>query len=148
MILEIKGGTSTLQLYDDYLIIKPAGILSGAHKTIPLASIVAVNIVKPLMKKPYLQIVTPDITPQKNDAMQGANANVVLIRSGNMPKVEQLQAYVSQYKANGCHPAAAVNTAPSPAAEIDALKQLAELKEQGVITQEEFEAKKTQLLHL
>lgn len=148
MILEIKGGTSTLQLYDDYLTIKPAGILSGAHKTIPLASIVAVNIVKPLMKKPYLQVVTPDITPQKNDAMQGANANVVLIRSGNMPKVEQLQAYVSQYKANGCHSVSTANSTSNVAAEIDALKQLAELKEQGVITQEEFEAKKTQLLHL
>lgn len=149
MILEIKGGTSTLQLYDDYLTIKPAGISFGANKTIPLASIVAVNIVKPFLKSPYLQVITPEITPQKDDPLRGADANVVMIRpGGNMMKAEQLRTYVSQYKANGCHSVSTANSTSNVAAEIDALKQLAELKAQGVITQGEFEVKKKQLLHL
>ena len=149
MILEIKSGFSAVQLYEDYLTIIPSGIQkSGAYKTIPLASVVTVNIVKQFLKTPYLQVVTPDMTPRKGDATRGADANVVLIMPGNMKKAEYIRDYVAQYKASGRHPATAVNTVPSPAAEIDALKQLAELKEQGAITQEEFEAKKKQLLRL
>lgn len=149
MILEIKSGFSSLQLYDDYLTIIPSGIQkSGAYKTIPLDAIISVNIVKQFLKTAYLQVVTPDMTPHKNDATRGADANVVLIMPGNMQKAEYVRNYVAQYKASGRHPVATANTTPNAASEIDALKQLADLKAQGIITSEEFELKKKQLLHL
>ena len=80
------GGTSSITLYQDYCIIKPSNIQTGATKTIPLDSIVTVSIVKPFLATAYLQIVTPGMVPQKNDATKGADANVVLIQPGRMGK--------------------------------------------------------------
>lgn len=145
MILQIKGGTSSLELYDDYLVIKPSNVqkLSGSTQTIPLDSVVTVSIVKSFLQTPYLQIITPGLVPGKKDNLKGAEANVVLIQPGNMAKAKQVQAYVAQYKAGGKQA-----SGNAPASNLDELKKLAELKDQGIITQEEFDAKKKQLLNL
>lgn len=54
MIHQISGGTSSLELYEDYLVIKPSNVqkLGGQTQTIPLDSVVTVSIVKPFLKVP------------------------------------------------------------------------------------------------
>ena len=60
VILSISGPTSCLYLYENYLVIQPGGLFRGdPAKTIPIESIVTVNITKPVMQTPYLQVVTP-----------------------------------------------------------------------------------------
>lgn len=145
-ILKFGGGTSSIELYSDYIVIKPSNIqkLDGFTQTIPLDSVVTVSIVSHFLSTPYLQIVTPGMTPQKNDAMKGASANVVLIQPGNMKKAKQVQEYVAQYKAKGVQRTASSSAGDS----LEALEKLAELRKRGIITQAEFEAKKKQILGL
>ncbi len=135
-----------MELYSDYIIIKPSNIqqLSGSSQTIPIDSIVTVSIVKVFLRIPYLQIVTPGMVPQKDDAMKGADANVVLIQPGNMKNATYVQEYVAQYKAKVAHCAPVANNANAFAA----LEKLDDLRKKGVITQSEFDVKKKQLLGL
>lgn len=146
-ILKISGGTSHLELYDDYLIISPANVqkLSGATHTIPLTAIITVNIEKPFLKVPYLQIITAGMTPKKGDNLKGAAANVVLIQPGNMGKAEKLQQYVAEYHVKSQRP---TSTSSSSASGLDDLEKLASFLEKGIITQEEFELKKKEILGL
>lgn len=143
MILKISGGTSHLELYSDYLVIKPSNIqrLSGSAKTIPLDSVVTVSIEKPFLKTPYLQVITAGMVPQKGDNLKGASANVVLIQPGSMSKAKTLQEYVATYKSKS-----KVTVSQQNSSNIEDLEKLAELKEKGIITQEEFDAKKKQIL--
>lgn len=135
-----------MELYSDYIVIKPSNIqrLGSASQTIPIESIVTVSIVKGFLKTPYLQIITPGMVPQKDDAVRGANANVVLIQPGNMKKATQVQEYVAQYKARATGGKQSTNSSDALAA----LEKLADLREKGIITQAEFDTKKKQLLNL
>lgn len=141
VILKISGGTSHLELYQDYLTIKPSNVqrLSGSAKTIPISAIITVSIEKPFLATPYLQVVTAGMVPKKGDNLKGASANVVLIMPGNMSKAKKLQEYVASYQAK---------TSAPPASSYTDLEKLAELRDKGIITQEEFEAKKKSLLNI
>lgn len=141
VIVKFGGGTSNITLYKDYLVIKPSNIQPGAAQTIPLSSVVTVSIVKPFLKTPYLQIITPGMVPSKSDNMKGASANVVLIQPGQMGKAKKIQEYVLQYKTRS------VNQ-PSSGSNLSDLEKLDELKKKGIITQAEFDAKKKQILGL
>lgn len=149
MIHEISGGTSSLELYEDYLVIKPSNVqkLGGQTQTIPLDSVVTISIVKPFLKVPYLQVITPNIQTSKKDNLKGASANVVLIQPGKMKTAEKIRDYIATYKSENRN-----RTAPpapaAPTGSIDDLRQLAELRDSGIITPEEFEAKKKQILGL
>ena len=146
-IVKFSGGTSSIELYSDYLIIKPSFLekLSGSEKTIPLDAVVTVSIVQRFLMTPYLQIVTPGMVPSEKDIHSGSNANVVLIQPFQMKKAKQIQEYVSQYK-NKKLTQAQPQYQSSAGNELDYLKKLNELKECGIITEEEFTAKKRQLL--
>lgn len=67
----------------------------------------------------------------------------------------QDEAAINQYQSGDAAPAAAAPAAPAAAApataqpdNLDQLKKLAELRDAGIVTEEEFEAKKKQLLGL
>ena len=145
-IVKFGGGTSSVELYKDYLIIKPSLTqkISGSTKTIPLDSVVSVNIVTRMLMTPYLQVVTPGmIADKKKDITKGSDANVVLIQPGNMKKAKEIQEYVMKYKMKSPEQA----TTPTPAGNnLDSLEQLDELQKKGIITQEEFDIKKKQIL--
>lgn len=145
IILEIRGTTSSLTLYKDYLVIRSSNIqrINASDKTIPLSSVLTVTYNKPLLKSPYIQVITADMAVGKNDIVKGAEKNVVLISSQNKGKVLKLQQYISQYKAN---PVPASQFQSSYTSYTDELERLAELKEKGIITQEEFDEKKKKIL--
>lgn len=143
-ILKFGGGTSSIELYPDYVVIKPSNIqkLGGSTQTIPIDSIVTVSIVRGFLTTPYLQIVTPGMIPHKNDATKGAAANVVLIQPGNMKRAQRVQEYVSQYKAKSLQR----TSSPAIVGGLDSLEKLDALCKKGIITKAEFEAKKKQIL--
>jgi membrane protease subunit (stomatin/prohibitin family) len=70
-----------------------------------------------------------------------AVSNRVSRRQGNRWAQQDDQQYQEQQSA--AQPAAAAPTAPDPIAQ---LKELAELKDQGVLTEEEFAAQKAKIL--
>ena len=145
-IVKFGGGTSSVELYKDYLIIKPSLTqkISGSTKTIPLDSVVSVNIVTRMLMTPYLQVVTPGmIADKKKDITKGSDANVVLIQPGNMKKAKEIQEYVMKYKTRSPEQA---TTPTSAGNNLDSLEQLDELQKKGIITQEEFDIKKKQIL--
>lgn len=147
VILSISGPTSCLYLYENYLVIQPSGLFRGdPAKTIPIESIITVNITNPIMKTPYLQVVTPDLQVTKKDETKGAKANVVLLMPGseNMQKAQELQNYVAKYKSISRQQA--VYVSPVQGYNLDDLEKLADLKEKGIITEAEFEEKKKQIL--
>ena len=145
-IVKFGGGTSSVELYKDYLIIKPSLTqkISGSTKTIPLDSVVSVNIVTRMLMTPYLQVMTPGmIADKKKDITKGSDANVVLIQPGNMKRAKEIQEYVMKYKTRSPEQA----TTPTPTGNnLDSLEQLDELQKKGIITQEEFDIKKKQIL--
>jgi hypothetical protein len=118
--------------------------LGGHTQTIPLEQVVTISIVKPFLKVPYLQVITPNLQTSKKDNVKGAAANVVLIQPGKMKTAEKIRDYIASYKSNRNNRTAP----PAPAGSIDDLRQLAELRDSGIITTEEFEAKKKQILGL
>lgn len=150
MICQISGGTSSLELYDDYLVIKPSGAqkLNGHEQTIPLDSVVTISIVKPFLKVPFMQVITPNLHQTKKDQLKGASANVVLIQPGNMKTAERIRDYIADYKAGRIQRSSTVPAQGAPAGSLDDLKTLAELRDSGIITEQEFEAKKKQILGL
>lgn len=146
MLHKISGGTSSLELYEDYLVIKPSNVqkVNGQTQTIPLDSVVTISIVKPFLKTPYLQVITPGLQQTKKDNLKGAAANVVLIQPGNMKTAVKISDYIASYKNNKSQRA----TSQPSSLSVDDLKKLSELKDSGIITQEEFDAKKKQILGL
>lgn len=152
LICKFGGGTSSIALYTDYLEIKASKIqaFDGQEQTIPLDSVVTISIVKPFLKTPYLQVITPGLVPTKKDTLKGAAANVVFILPGKMKVAKQIQEYVAQYK-NMKHQQLQQQARGQVAAagsSLDDLKKLSELKDAGVISEAEFEAKKKQILGL
>ncbi|MGZ7445337.1 SHOCT domain-containing protein [Paenibacillus sp. TH7-28] len=67
-----------------------------------------------------------------------------------MKKAEQIRDYIANYQRTKSqrHVPAPVPQASSVSGQIEDLKKLSELKDSGIITQEEFEAKKKQILGL
>ena len=148
MLDKISGFTSTLELYVDYLVIRPDNIqkLVAHTRMIPLDDVISVNIVKPFLKVPYLQVITPDLQVTKNDGLKGADANVVLIQPFNMKKAKKIREYIMSYKVGSIQRGKGISV--SLVGSIDDLEKLARLKDSGIITQEEFNAKKKQILGL
>ena len=146
MILRITGGTSILELYEDQIVLRPTVDSDDRPtKTIPLDQVSMIWVSRSFFRTPYLQVVTPDLVRTKKDAYRGTAANVVQIMPGNMPKVDQLQQYLADYKA--AHPSAPADPQPS-SLPVQELAELARRRDRGLLTQEEFAAKKTQLLGL
>ena len=69
--------------------------------------------------------------------------NAVVFKSKQLAVFENLKMLVEEKRAQINRPASGETTVPSP---MDELKKLAELKEMGIVTEDEFEQKKKQLL--
>lgn len=154
-MITAKGHNGTVEFDGDFVTINRTGALArltvgkGA-KRIPLGSISAVQL------KPAGALVNGFISfsmaggterrstfgSQTTDAVNDENS--VIITKKQMPEFEALRAEVEQAIAERSRPVAA-----APAAGLDPMEQLAKLAElhrAGVVSDEEFAAKKAQLL--
>lgn len=149
---EFKGYNGTLILTDTGIIIKRGakgfllggGMLRG-DKTIPYSSIVAVQLKKAGMTAGYIQLTLKGGSEAKSGLFQsttdensinfhsafGGNNNELFNEAKKLIE-ERINAVNSPAKNNG----------------LDDLEKLAVLKEKGIISEEEFQAKKKQLLGL
>ena len=149
---EYVGRNGKIVLFDDHLIIKRGakgfllggGMLRG-DKTIPYSSIVAVQFKKSGMTMGYIQFSLMGGNEAKGGLMQSVtDENTVNFQSwgGNineefMELKRIVEEKMRQSKNQNHH-----------SSSLDELSKLAKLKESGVITDEEFQKKKTQLLDI
>jgi len=149
---EYKGYNGTLILTDTGVIIKRGakgfflggGMLRG-DKTIPYSSIVAVQLKKAGMTAGYIQLTLKGGSEAKSGLFQSTtDENSINFHSafgGNNNELFAEAKKLIEEKIN------AVNS-PAKNSGLDDLEKLAALKEKGIINEEEFQAKKKQLLGL
>lgn len=152
LLYELKGVNGQLELYEDKIVIKGKGALSKmtqgffkGDKTIYINQISGIQV-KPgaSLTNGYIQITVPGGFESKRglfDATQ--DENTVMFTKKDNELVNQIKSKIEElmsqqrtgYKIDQLSPA-------------DEIKKYKELLDDGIITQEEFEQKKKQLLGL
>ena len=151
-IYELKDDWGQLYIYEDKIVIERKGFkafltqgLKGG-KTIPIASLTNIQF-KPVGKftNGYIQFSVLGEVGSKGGALAaGSDENTVFFTKKNAEVAENIRAFLEDKIINKSNTPTNIQ-ALSPAEE---LKKFKELLDAGVITQEEFDAKKKQLLGL
>lgn len=148
---EYKGYNGTIILTDNGVVIKRGakgfllggGMLRG-DKTIPYSSIVAVQCKKAGVMSGYLQLSLRGGSEAKsgvNQAVKDENTVTFQINKNKMffELKERIEKKMHELSEGG---------QSNGSGKMDDLERLASLKEKGIISQDEFDAKKKQLLGL
>lgn len=145
---EYKGYNGTIILQDNALVIKRGvkgfllggGMLRG-EKTIPFGSIVAVQLKKARMTAGYIQLTLMGGSEAKSGLFQSTtDENSVNFQNwkDNNEKFAELKKLIEER----------IGVKQGVSSSLNDLEKLAELKERGVITEEEFKKKKKEILNL
>lgn len=141
---EAHGITGSLLCWPDRLVIRKKGWPYGtkSEKTIPMRSIGAVQYKAPGLTSGFLQIAYGGAQESKGGVFNAASdENTVMFVKKTAPAFLQIRDFVQQQTSQ---PQAA--TGQSSASLADELTKLAQLRDQGVLTAEEFDAQKARLL--
>jgi hypothetical protein len=152
--VEVKGHNGTVIFDGDFVTIRRSGFMARAtigkgEKRIPLGSIAAVQW-KPAgaMMNGFISFTLGGgnetrsrFGSQTFDATKDENS-VVFVKK-QMPEFDALRNEVEQAIASRHRPAEAAPAAPDHLAQ---LKQLSELRDAGILSEEEFSAKKAEIL--
>ena len=150
-----NGHNADLFVYEDKIVIKGKKYnKSVGEKTIPMSSIAAVQIIpSKLLLYGYITFnVVGEVASSRGGLGASFNArdseNTVIAKSRADDKIfKEIKDYIEaiKEKTSNNQGATIIQQAASPAEE---LKKFKELLDAGIITQEEFDAKKKQLLGL
>lgn len=150
LLFELKGINGQLELYSDKIIIRRKGILSKmtqglfkGDKTIYLDQITGIQV-KPgtSFTNGYIQLTVPGGIESKRglfDATQ--DENTVMFKKRDNELVNKIKEKIEELKS-------APKAANGQLSAADEIKKYKELLDSGIITAEEFEQKKKQLLGL
>ncbi len=148
METEYKGYNGTVVLTDRAIVIKRGvkGFLFGGgflrgDKTIPYSSVVAVQLKKAGLLAGYIQFTLAGGSEAKGGLSQSTrDENSVLFhnRGGQNERFSECKRLVEERMGHG-------GNAPSS---LDEIAKLGDLKSKGIITEDEFQQKKKQLLGL
>jgi Domain of unknown function (DUF4429)/Short C-terminal domain len=147
--LYAKGNNGLITIDGDWLTIDRTGFGRGGHsqgdRRIPLSSITAVELRQARMfTNGFIRFTVPG-SPDLGGGVQSAmrDQNAVTFRRGQAKGFNMIRAAVEQ--SITAHQAGAGGVAAEPDIP-EQIKQLDELRDQKLITDEEFEAKKADLL--
>ena len=144
-----------IKVYEDRCIISTkvgvgsiiTGNLSDGEKTIYYNDVIAVQFKRSNLQLGYLQLETASST-MNNKASNFFNENTFTF-DGNLDfKMEEVQKYIKQKVDEAKKQKNAPVVVAGSVSSADELKKFKELLDMGIITQEEFDAKKKQLLGL
>lgn len=144
-----------IQVYEDRCIISTkvgvvsliTGNVSDGEKTIYYNDVIAVQFKRSNLQLGYLQLETASST-MNNKASNFFNENTFTF-DGNLDfKMEEVQKYIKQKVDEAKKQKNAPVVVTGAVSSADELKKFKELLDMGIITQEEFDAKKKQLLGL
>ena len=149
----LEGFKGCVRVYDDKVEInkKGSGFISGnTNKTLPMANIMSVSVTpSTIWARGFIEFTVPGGKDSSTieQAMRNENA-LPLNASGQNDLAMEIKSYVEEQimkNASNKGGTTIVQQANSPAEE---LKKMKELLDMGIINQEEFDAKKKQLLGL
>lgn len=150
--MRVEGYSGNIEFDGRTIKIDRAGTIGALGfkgvKAIPIQSIVSVQFKKPsLFTNGYIQFDTSG-GEKKNLMLDGTSAgslneNKVNFQSWSLEEFETLRDAVEEAIEKAANSKGASGASESP---LDALKKLKELLDLGVISQEEFESKKTKLM--
>jgi len=149
----LEGMKGELKVYEDRVEINKKGqgfITGNTSKTLPMAHIMSVSVTpSTFWARGFIEFTVPGGKDSKNieEALRNENA-LPLLAAGQNEEAMEIKAYVEEQIlkcANNKGGTTIVQQATSPAEE---LKKMKELLDMGIITQEEFDAKKKLLLGL
>ena len=149
----LEGYKGELTVYEDRVVIskKGSGFISGnSNKTLPMANIMSVSVTpSTVWARGFIEFSVPGGKDSKNIEQAMKNENALPIKASSQNEVAmKIKEYVDEQImkfANNKGGTTIVQQAASPAEE---LKKMKELLDMGIITQEEFNAKKKELLGL
>lgn len=151
---ELKGVNGQLTVYDDKVVIERKGALGfltqglAGAKTIPMATIQSVQFKKGgAMVNGYLQFGVLGGREKQGGAFNAAgDENTVMLAAKYNETAQAIKDFVENEILERSKPQAAVIQQATSSA--DELKKFKDLLDSGIITQEEFDTKKKQLLGL
>jgi hypothetical protein len=150
-VYSIKGVQDTLEVYDNKVTITPKGVMGFLNKgmkgtkTIPFSSITAVQYKKAGgFTNGYLQFSLLGGIESRGGLLAATqDENTFMFASKLNKKVEEIKKYIEN-KVESLKETASQKQ--SPLSISDELEKLAALKEKGIITEEEFQSAKKQLI--
>jgi hypothetical protein len=146
---EFKGaGKTTITLDGNFLRIKRKGFLNASNhgldgeKSIDINNITGVQFKESGITSGYIQFLIKGSSESKGGIFAAArDENSVLFIKKEQKMAEEIKAYVENIMTNKNS-----STIVQPLSAADELKKFAELKDAGIITEEEFNAKKDNLV--
>ena len=156
---EYKGYNGTMVLTDSCVIIKRGakgfmlggGMLRG-DKTIPYSSIVAVQMKKAKTTAGYLQLTLIGGSESKRGLMQSAtDENSINFHSRKNKSFLEAKRLIEERITQSSIPQTTPSPTPPPPSQdsyLEELEKLAALRDKGIITEDDFNAKKSKLLGL
>ncbi|OUM99340.1 MAG: hypothetical protein BAA04_09765 [Firmicutes bacterium ZCTH02-B6] len=152
-----KGVTGILEVYSDRVVIKRKGminlILHGmkGDKEILLESITSIQFKKPgTFTNGYLQFGILGGNEGTGGLFQATqDENTVVFAAAQQADFEKAKQLIDDLRAQLRRPAVSSSPASgAPVSVADEIEKLARLRDQGILTEEEFQAKKRALLSL
>lgn len=150
-VFTMKGVQDLLEVYEDKLLITPKGVLGLMNKglkgtkTIPFTSITAIQFKKSGFMSGYLQFTLQGGIENRGgifDATKDENTFMFAGEKGNV-EAEKIKGYIEDKTRLLRNPAPQPQNTISLSAE---LEKLSNLKNQGILTEEEFQAAKKRLI--
>ena len=146
--MEVKGYNGTLEVYRDKVRIKRKGFMAflsvglSGDKEILISHITSIQVKKPGFTNGYIQFSFRGGKESKGGLLAaGEDENTILFTSkqetGFLEAKEAIQRRLGQIAAGD-----------SSSSGLDELEKLASLRDKGILTEEEFQAKKKQILGL
>lgn len=151
-VFHLDGGVGDiLCVYEDRVVIQHKGVLNffamgmKGDKTLYYSDITSVQYKKPGFTAGYIQFSLPGGRENTGGVMGASqDENTITLNSKVASEAEKVVEYINN-KLREAKSGGSVQAALSPA---DELKKFKELLDMGVISQEEFDAKKKQILGL
>lgn len=151
-----KSGSS-LEVYDDYILIEHmplggiANVLRGGgtgKKRLNISEITSIQFKEPSgVAVGFIQFSYPGSIDNKGGVTGAVNdENSIVFEPSQLSLARQIVEYIEERRAEAKNPAPTQIVQQASAA--DEIKKFKELLDMGIITQEEFDAKKKQLLGL
>lgn len=153
-VVAFKAQQDYIEVYKDKICISPKGIMGNINKgakgtkTIPYASITAIQYKEPGFTSGYMQFSLGGGNEGKFGVLEATkDENSFLFGPKHLETVRKVKKYIEQQmeKTKQTQHSPAQQT-PSGVSIADELIKLAELRDQGILTEEEFQAAKMKLI--
>ena len=150
-VFSFKAQQDMIEVYEDKISITPKGLLGAINKgatkgtkTIQFFSISAIQYKKPGLTPGYVQFTLMGGIESRGGYLEASkDENSFIFQQKHNKKVLEIKEYIEAQMAKAKNTA---NTPQQTASTADELQKLAQLKNDGILTEEEFQAAKTRLL--